>query len=174
MIGNELDFACLKDSDFESCAKCQSRECLVLAARKGDFETFQNLITRKSTPSSNRLNSIHSFDSEIETNGTEKQGLHGLMTSLIRPCDFETYSDSNETILHLILKRPLLQKLISEQQADSELENLKRKALELHKGYQKCIETLLDTEYARRGNIVCHTPAPLRVYSVFKRISMHF
>ena len=158
MIGKELELACYTDSSVESCTKCQSKSCVVLAARKGDFEVFQNVISRNSIPSSNHSNTTQSFDADIATNDTEKRGLCELKANLSRPCDFESCTDSNETILHLILKRPLLQRLISDQKADSELENVKTKALELDKGYQKCIEILLNTEYTRRGASVYHTP----------------
>ena len=121
---------------------------VLLAAENGHFEVLAVLIDYNKN--------VHSVEKEHMATFTLGKGLKGVRDQLKYKkveCYFDKWTEQDETILHLVLKRPLLKQLKDNNRSsranfnDDFWNKLKLKAKALDEKYNKCIDVLLSNDF---------------------------
>ena len=137
------------------CSICKSNQCAITAAENGNFDILKaSLFDCNQSESSNESSSQQDTLLEENKNTTDNLGIRELKINLgPQPCNFDACTELNETVFHLVLKRPLIQKLLRNKQAKGvdpvnpvDWDRLKKEAEALDEKYQKCIEVLLNDD----------------------------
>ena len=129
--------------------KDNAKHCVLLAAEKGNFEILQAFIdyNKKLPPPPTEKNDVEN-NYNLNISELRLSDLTAKLSYRSKPCNFESCTEFNETVLHLVLKRPLIEQLLPTSEASitensADWGNLKKKAQLLNTKYQKCIEVLL-------------------------------
>ena len=139
------------------------KHCAILAAEIGNHKVIEALIQY------NRPTLNDGQEYEADTSAQKLQSpesmvrARGLKSNLAADssatCDFNKYTTSNETVLHVLLQRPLLQDKIAIECIKGtstvnrqKKKELKKESVKINKKYQKCIDLLLD-EHTLNGNL---------------------
>ena len=123
--------------------------CVLLAAENGNSEVLQMLIDYNNT--------CHLQEQDyMNTLNSGKKGMkevRKMMKNKKVECKFDIWTKNQETVLHLLLKRPLLKKLkdtyrhTSTAKANKNLwKDLKTRAKALDAKYNKCLDVILSSD----------------------------
>ena len=144
----------------------------MLAAEHGNFEILQLFIDYNNEVSFN----TKQLDSVLNSSTSKAKGLKAIKGHLKHTqmeCKFDRWTKSNETVLHMVLKRPLLKCLNIENQEtiskfDAAWNNLQLKAKALETKYNKCMGILLASDLESSCNdqalSLIHISEPTRPY----------
>ena len=138
--------------------KENEKHCAILAAEIANHKVIEALI-KYNRPKLNEEEELDENTSNVRPES--KVGARGLKSNLAadvsEPCNFNNYTRSNETVLHVLLQRPLLQQQIAIEGFKvstcvkgmttinrKKRKELKEQASKINKKYQKCIDLLLD------------------------------
>ena len=116
--------------------------CVLLAAENGNSKILKLLVEYNNQAHSQEKNYMH-----VMNNGRGLKDVKSMMRFKKVECQFDRWTEDNESVLHLLLKRPLLKKLKdrfrhkSAAKSNEDFWNdLKVKAKELDANYMKCID----------------------------------
>ena len=127
------------------------KHCSILAAEIANYKVLEVLI-KYNQPTFNEEEDSERYESgkplPLDHNLSMRTNKHRI---IFEPCDFNKYTNANETILHVLLQRPLIQGKISKEYImgtgtwkRKKTKELKTEATKINKKYQKCIDLLLD------------------------------
>ena len=132
----------------ESSTRSNANPCVLLAAENGNSKILKVLIEYNNQAHSQEKNYLN-----VMNKGRGLKDVKSMMRFKKVECKFDRWTKDNETVLHLLLKRPLLKKLKDKYRHKSAAKSnedfwndLKSHAKELDTNYMKCIDVILSNE----------------------------